>query len=89
MAIFVIFNVDNPAGMRASIEREFPKDNFDLGANEWLISAKGTAQELSQRLGVSTGEASSAIIFSMQSYFGRASTNIWDWIKTKAEEGNG
>lgn len=90
MAIFVVFKVSDPHLMRAAIARVFPNDHLDLGDNEWLISARGTAQEVSNRLGLAPeNEAGSAIIFSMQSYYGRASTNIWEWIKTKAEEGNG
>jgi hypothetical protein len=90
MAIFVVFKVSHPHQMHAAIARAFPFDHSDLGDNEWLISARGTAQEVSNKLGLTPGnDLGSAIVFSMQSYYGRASTNVWDWIKTKAEETNG
>lgn len=89
MAIFVIFKVSDPAALRTAILTNFPADHFDLGSNEWLISGRGTAQEISDRLGLSTGVVGSGIIFSMQSYYGRASSNIWDWIKTKSEQADG
>lgn len=89
MAIFVIFRVGDPAAIRAALERHFPNDHRDLGDNEWLVSGSGTAQEISNRLGVTDGTSGAAIIFSMQSYYGRAPTDIWDWIKTKAEQANG
>jgi len=89
MAIFVVFRVTDTEAMREAVTRIFPTDHFDLGTGEWLISAKGTAQELSDRLGLTDNRVGSAIIFSMQSYYGRAPSNIWDWIKTKSEETDG
>jgi hypothetical protein len=51
-----------------------------------LISAIGTAKDISDKLGVTPGnDAGAAIIFSMGNYYGRATTEIWDWIKVKAE----
>lgn len=90
MAIFVVFKVSDPGKMHSAVTSVFPLDHLELGDNEWLISARGTAQEVSNRLGLTPGnDLGSAIVFSMQSYYGRASTNVWDWIKTKAEETNG
>ncbi len=91
MSIFVVFRVTKPEEMKAAIESKFPDDSFNLGNNEWLVSDKGTAKEVSDKIGISS-EASpvgSAIVFSMGSYFGRASTNIWDWIKAKTEATDG
>ena len=95
MAIFVVFRVQDPVRMRAAIVAVFPNDNFDLGNNEWLISAQGTAKALSDRLGItneppgSQTVAGNAIVFSMENYFGRAANDIWEWIKTKAEATDG
>jgi hypothetical protein len=58
---------------------------LDTGRNEWIVSFKGTAKEVSDKLGVSNGKSGGAIIFGMAQYFGRAPTNIWDWIIAKAE----
>lgn len=52
MAIFVVFRVQDPARMEAAIDSVFPDDHLSIGKNEWLISAKGTAKEISDRLGV-------------------------------------
>jgi hypothetical protein len=91
MTIFVVIRVQNPDSMRKAITSKFPLDHFDLGNNEWLVSGKGTAKGISDKLGVTSdpNSAGTAIVFSMDGYFGRAPSNIWDWIKTKAEATNG
>jgi hypothetical protein len=51
----------------------------------WLVAGTGTAQEVSIGLGVNTGGIGSTIVFSTAGYYGRAPTNIWEWIKAKME----
>ncbi len=87
MTIFVVFRVKASACMRAAIARVYPDDNLDLGNNEWLISAKGTPKTVSDSLGITShpDTIGAAIVFSVDNYFGRASTDIWEWIKSKSE----
>ena len=91
MTIFIILHVKNPAKMRSALEAAFPGDHFDLGNNEWLVASAGTARSVSDAIGITSdpSKTGSAIVFSMSNYFGRASTDIWEWIKTKAEAING
>jgi hypothetical protein len=86
MNIFVVFKVSDSTKLERAIEDVYPEDHLKLQDDEWLISGGSTAQEVSDRLGVSSGDNGSAMIFRMGSYYGRASTNIWDWIKTKSED---
>jgi hypothetical protein len=90
MTIFVVFRVLDPAKMEAALNRLFPNDHLKVDDDEWLVSAVGTAKEISDKLGVTPGnDIGGAMIFSMANYFGRATTEIWDWIKAKAEAPNG
>lgn len=91
MSIFVIFNVSSPEKMGPAIMAAFPDDCFELKNGEWLVSAKGTAKEVSDKIGISADPAliGSAIVFGMEGYFGRSPANIWDWIKSKLEATNG
>ena len=89
MAIFAVFRVHNPAKMAAAIERAFPEDYFKVKEDEWIVSAKGTAKDVSDLLDVSNGDTGPAIIFKMANYYGRATTEIWDWVKAKAETSDG
>nr|WP_250809349.1 hypothetical protein [Neorhizobium tomejilense] len=88
MSIFVVFRTKNSNAVRAALEELFPRDYLEVQDGEFLISANMTAQELSENIGISGGSNGSAIIFKMASYHGRATTEIWDWIKTKAEVGD-
>jgi hypothetical protein len=47
------------------------------------------SSRLSDKLGTTDGSNGAAIVFGMSGYFGRAPSNIWDWIKSKAEQANG
>jgi len=88
MGIFIVFRVTQPEKLKAAIEERFCRNSFDLGNNEWLISDRGTAKDVSDKIGITDREDAdlgSAIVFGMESYFGRASIDIWEWIKTKAE----
>lgn len=93
MTIFAVFRVADPVKMEAAIRSNFPDDHMKVGNGEWLVSAKGTAQDISHKLGITTPENTTvngpAIVFSMANYYGRASTEIWDWIKTKLESAGG
>ena len=89
MAIFVMFRSGTPAKLDEALTRLYPDDNLEISKGVWLVSSPGTARQLSDKLGVSDGELGAAIIFSMGNYYGRASTEIWDWIKEKAEQNGG
>jgi len=58
-----------------------------------MISAGGTAVELSERLGLydprNTGQppTGTAVVLATTSYFGRAPTSVWDWMKARLEAG--
>jgi hypothetical protein len=89
MNIFVVFRVSDPNKIKTALEAAFQNDFLDLGHNEWLVSFKGIAIELSNKLGVTDATNGVAITFGMAGYFGRAPTNIWDWIIAKAEASDG
>ena len=85
MSIFVIFKVSDPDGLGQAIVNAYPRDHLRIQQDEWLISAPVTAVELSNLLGITEGTNGSAIVFKMGAYYGRATNDIWDWIKTKSE----
>lgn len=89
MGIYVIFRVSSPDKIKQAISAEFPNDHIFVGHNEWLVSTKGTAKEVSDKLKITDGANGVAMVFGMSGYFGRASSDIWDWIKAKAEASDG
>ena len=89
MGIFVIFNASDPEALKHKIASAYPADWLELTTGQYLVAAKATAKDVSDLLQITEGDTGSAIVFSMGNYFGRSSSNIWDWIKTKAEQTNG
>jgi hypothetical protein len=90
MPVFVIIpqpTNPNTAQLAGAIHAAFPGDeHFDLeGQRGWFVFAKGTAQELSGQLGVTSGLNGAAVIVEVASYFGRATPDTWAWIKKKME----
>jgi len=86
MSIFAIIKQPGQTdNVGDSIRMHFPTAHYTLGADAWLVSATTTAQELSERLGITSGISGSAIVIEAASYFGRANPAIWSWIKANWE----
>lgn len=95
MGIFLIVPLGRNADRLATaVSEKFPEPTSkhplqnDAG---WLISYNGTTSELSNFIGITgqpTGEPSvigSAIVTPVPSYFGRGSTDMWEWLKARFE----
>jgi hypothetical protein len=82
--IFAVFGASNPTGLEAVIASTFPTDYLKIRDGEWLISAEGTAKDISDRLGISTSQPSNGIVVSISGYYGRQPTNVWEWIRAKS-----
>lgn len=79
----MIFRAARPPQLKAAIEKEFPDDFLEVEEGEWLVSAKLTAQEVSDRLAITDGTNGGAIVFKMSGFYGRAPRPIWDWISSR------
>ncbi len=90
MTVFVVIPQPNPnaALLAGAIAEAFPAESYCVldDGKGWLISTTGTAQSLSERLGITSGEKGGAIVIEMASYFGRANPNIWSWIRSSLEK---
>jgi len=87
MSLFaVLLPAENPKLINAIKER-FP-ENYQITPTQWVISAKGTAQQVSDKLEISVKEnpIGSAVVLTITGYWGRASTDLWEWMKVKMEE---
>ena len=75
--------MDGP--LEAAIKQKYPGNFFDLGRGRWLVVAEGTAREVSDNLGITTDPPtiSSSQVFATSGYFGRATSETWEWIASK------
>jgi hypothetical protein len=91
MTIFaVLMQVPQP-NVIAQIEQHFKEEHLKISDTSYLISAAGTAADVSARLGVFDSNkpleppTGNAVIIAMSTYWGRAPTETWAWIRTKLE----
>jgi hypothetical protein len=71
----------------AAIKAAFPENFLQMAERgQWIVVGEGTAREISNKIGI-TGveptEIGTSIVFSVSGYFGRASSEIWEWIAVK------
>lgn len=86
MAIFLVVPTANPAEIKNALEhkhREAVLDFKELPKGEFLVSFKGTSEELSNIAGISDASSGLGIVIRVDSYYGRASNDIWEWIKSR------
>lgn len=69
----------------ATIEAKFKDEFYKLPNGEWLVAFDGTTQGLSDELGITDGSNGTGIVAMMSGYYGRAPTDIWEWLKTRFE----
>jgi hypothetical protein len=75
----------HPDALAAQIKEKFPDSSLALANGEWFIVAPSTTTttELSEKLGITDGAISSAIVMSVSSYYGRTQVATWEWISAK------
>lgn len=92
MTIFAVLLPDtSQTGVVEKIRENFAENAYEVTPTQWLISASGTALEITTRLGIFDPKNPDApvsglgIVFATSSYHGRAPSPVWDWIKNKLE----
>lgn len=88
MTIFtvVVTSETEPGGFQAMLDSKFSDNFISVAPRVWLVAGTGSVQAMSQSLGITDGSVANGLVTAIRSYFGRAPTNIWDWIKAKWEE---
>lgn len=86
MGIFHVTAINNPDGIESAVKTNFANSHYPVpGTRSWFIDFNGTTKELSDVLGITTGQSGTGIILGVTTYFGRAPTDMWEWIKTRLE----
>jgi hypothetical protein len=91
MTIFAILLPTPEPNVVNAIKTAYPNNYLAINESQWLVSTTGTAIDVSAKIGVFDPRnplatpTGNAVVFSTNGYFGRAQTNIWEWIKAKLE----
>lgn len=91
MTIFAILLPSPQPALEEAIKTAYPNEYLSINSTQWLVSSSETAIEITAKIGVydeknpTSPPTGNAVVFAISSYYGRAPTNIWDWIKSKLE----
>ena len=89
VAIFLLTKVQEPqtpaqkAGLVGTLGREFVDSWRDLGNDNYLAATSKplTTQDVTRLTGIADGAAGTFIVSGIESYFGLANRDIWEWIQ--------
>lgn len=78
---------ETDARLEQAVKAAFEGNFFKMSERgQWLVVGEGTAREISSKIGMSQSLPDSPIlgtVFSVSGYFGRASSEMWEWIAVK------
>lgn len=84
--MFAILGQTNTDRLEQAIKDHFPNSHFALANSQWIVVTDGTAKTVSDRLGLTDGSlGATAVIVLFTSYYGRASTQVWEWLAASME----
>ena len=81
MAIFAIMTPFEHAGLVAALDTFYPNKYLKVGPGQWIVASPGTAVDVSNMLEISDGKNGLGLVVSISAYYGRATPNVWEWIK--------
>lgn len=85
--VATLFAVMSDPGNQAIIHaltESFPDNHIQIRPGQWFIAGSGTAKEISDKLKVTpSSESGTAVIVAVSGYYGRASSQIWEWVAAK------
>jgi hypothetical protein len=87
MTIFTVLLPTPSQRIIDAIKAAYPDNWLALNETQYLVSSTGTVYEVSAKIGVADlndrGKPAigNAVLFATSSYYGRAPTPVWDWIK--------
>ena len=79
-SLFAVMSDPANVPLSNAIENLYAHSHFQIRPGQWIIAHSGTAKELSDALDVTTGKTGPAVIVAISGYYGRASTQLWEWM---------
>jgi len=83
MIIFAVLTPGDNPQLEAALNEHFKNEHLKIRPGQYLVAGRTTVMDISSVLGITDGKSGVGIIFSTSAYYGRADTNVWDWIKVK------
>ncbi|TXN71711.1 hypothetical protein FV228_10775 [Methylobacterium sp. WL18] len=85
MSVFIVVSTRAPCeGLKRQIEVSIPEGKFhELNETAWMVDYEGTTRDLAQKLSITSGANSAAVVYLVSNYSGHASPFIWEWLKAR------
>ena|ERR1039457_4790413 len=96
MALFLVVAIGSSApDIDAAMREVYPTESYQIEDGKWVVNADSvTSKQVSDKLGITDKPVSPeatvrAIVVSVGGYYGRAQTDLWEWIAAKSVKANG
>jgi hypothetical protein len=87
MPIFAVMGLNEPAILGSKVAERFPDNYFTIAPDKWFVAAPGvTASTVAAMLGMSKDEKIFGLVITVGGYYGWASSELWEWLKTKGTQ---
>jgi hypothetical protein len=87
MAAFIVLTLAPQQGLDRKVAEIYPQAHLALSPTAWLVSDVGvTTKDVCDKINIREGGFSGAMVIKIESYFGFAAPNIWEWLKLRITE---
>jgi hypothetical protein len=87
MAAFSVISLSPNPELDKAIATAYAGAYLALSATAWLVADTGvTTKDVCDKINVRHGGITRVIVTKIESYFGVAPPNIWEWLKIKIVE---
>ena len=87
MQVFAVFKVADPSRIKAGIDTHYRDSHYEAGDGVFFIATEGeTTRQLATKVGLgddNVAGVTSGIVIPVTSYWGRHSSDLWEWISVK------
>ena len=85
MPVFVIILNRRQEMVVPRIEKFPEADRYRIKGDVWLVNYLGTSRSLAENIGIrgSSRGGPTGVVFPILDYSGRASPDLWDWLKLR------
>lgn len=85
MKLYAVLVEPNNEEIAEAIRREFGGAHYDFKDGQWFVAGDGTAKQICDKLGASSGDLDSIVVVSISGYFGYAQSDLWEWMAASRE----
>lgn len=93
MALFAVLARQPRPALDAAIQRAYVGHNRMINSNTYLLRERGTSKDVYDKLGMDAaakGDFAGVIIFRVTAdFFGRSTTEFWEWVAQSIEDVDG